>query len=71
MHTLARCPRCADFAPRRARFEATLGVARVIPWDCDDDARRALAVHHGVGDLPAYVVLGAGGDVRVVEPPDA
>ena len=67
--TLPACARCADFRPHRARFEAALGAARVIPWDCGGAARRALAVRHGVRDLPAYVVLDGGGGVRVVEPP--
>ena len=64
------CARCADFEVQgRDAFEASLGVDLVVPWDCGHARRRDLALAAGVTAVPAYVVLEAGGGVRVLRPP--
>ena len=66
---LRGCSACKSFdADERAAFEPTLGVRHVLPWGCDDEARRRIATEAGVTDLPAYVVVPATGPVRVVRP---
>lgn len=73
--TLPQCGACREFkeSGRRAAFERSLSFkerVRVVPWDCSDAHRRALAQRAGVGDLPAYVILSSSRKkpVRVVAP---
>ena len=52
------CDACAGFrGTQRTAFEATLGVAGVVVWDCGRPDHRRLAAEAGVDRLPSYVVL--------------
>jgi len=65
----SQCPSCRSYdMDGRVAFEETLGVNHVLPWNCDDQRRRAIARTAGVNDLPAYVVL-TRTTTRVVHPP--
>lgn len=64
-----RCPTCRSYdMDGRIAFEETLRADHVLPWNCDDQRRRAIARTAGVADLPAYVVL-TRTTTRVVRPP--
>ena len=65
------CARCATFeVEERAEFEkASLdGVDYIVPWNCADHHRRQLAMDAGVRAIPAYVLLSASSEPRVLTP---
>lgn len=63
------CIKCRTFdADGRISFEESLGVKRVLPWCCDDDERRRIAIDAGVSAIPAYIILSADGSTRIIRP---
>ena len=66
--TLEGCSRCAGFK-QTSEFEAFESkFEHVIPWECDREEYKTLAVDAGVGNLPAYIVIPPTGPIHVVEP---
>jgi hypothetical protein len=67
------CPDCDAYerGGERDAFEREeLGSdVHVHSWDCSEPRKRDLALAAGVEDLPAYVVVGSDGSVRVARPP--
>ena len=52
------CSACEAFdVSDRSAYETTLRATRTLPWDCDDEDRRRMALSVGVSALPAYIMI--------------
>jgi hypothetical protein len=60
------CSLVFETSGARARYEDAFST--VVPWDCGRPAYKALALEHGVDQLPAYVMIPATGPIRVETP---
>ena len=67
--TYPGCTQCAEFVTSGARARYEDALSTVVPWDCGRPAYKALALAHGVDQLPAYVMVPATGPIRVETPP--
>ena len=63
------CMECARYDTEyRHDFEKTLGVDRVVYWDCNEPTYRGIVQRANINHLPAYLILEKD-QVRVVQVP--